>query len=929
MKNNNAKFIWYDRVGEGRNLYGMFRKTFIIRDDIKSAEINIFADTSYQLFINGKFIEFGPVRFDPRFPMYDHHDLSPYLIEGLNTIGVLVNKFGYKTYKSIPNRAGFIAWGEIESEYGDNINLDTFEGSWRCMEAKAYSGYAPKISFALNTIDLYNEGLEEHGWKDTGFNDQHWLKAVEIERQESWGELVPRSIPYMRGDIINLNRVKEVVPLINNVDLYSFSLPIPHYFEENSKEFSEFIAFSTWVYSPVDQKVNVGVFWGEGWLNGEALDHGVDCVNRSMVIMQSWDLKCGWNYYFGKVGVYFDILNQYFAIPKDKGILLAADKKDNSIFTFRHSHIITTEEYETYVKDKPLPFTENEDLGELKGWVYVTKDKTAQSPCRETSIDLYGDAIETISPENLEGYVFEKGLYPDGFSITFDLDNMRLIIPEIKMEGVAGATIDITYTEHLCEDNVHFVHMHNYSLGDRVICSSNTIDWMPTNPRGCRYFKITVRNNKEDVIFKTLKLRSANYPVESSGYFTCSDSALNEIWKMGQKTLIANREDAYVDCSGRERGMYGRDTIIQYHVNLATFGDHALMNRCMELYGQSPDDTGKFRAVYPNSGDYTISDFALNILEGYLSYYENTGDINRIKKDWKAIVNNLQWFHNLADERKDMLLDSEWNLRPGVSSHYGGFHGDLGIVPGYMDNTGIHCVFSCTYLIALKSVAVLARALNENEDLLELERRIIVLEKSIPEAFWNEKLGCYADNTKATTYSIHASLFAIRAGVVDEEKLPRIRSYINNQFKSLFANGYDPTGGVFISPSFAFYIFDGLYRAGLERIAEIIMKEGWGWMLAKGLKTCPEYFETHNSLCHAWSASPTYYLSKNVLGVNFPKAPNMDYVEIAVKTHGVTHAEGAYPHPRGLIEIKWHMEEGKRIFDYVKGPDNVKIKIIS
>jgi len=107
-----------------------------------------------------------------------------------------------------------------------------------------------------------------------------------------------------------------------------------------------------------------------------------------------------------------------------------------------------------------------------------------------------------------------------------------------------------------------------------------------------------------------------------------------------------------------------------------------------------------------------------------------------------------------------------------------------------------------------------------------------------------------------------------------------------------------------------------------------MMKQGWGWALAQGLKTCPEYFSLHRSQCHAWSASPTYYLSKYVLGVHFPKAPDLDYVELNVKTHYVEHAEGRFPHPKGVIYVKWHKENGKIVFDVVKAPERVIVKSI-
>ena len=53
MKNNitltNAKYIWYNKDGEGRNLFAMFRKSFLINGKVEKAEINY-----WPVFLAGK-----------------------------------------------------------------------------------------------------------------------------------------------------------------------------------------------------------------------------------------------------------------------------------------------------------------------------------------------------------------------------------------------------------------------------------------------------------------------------------------------------------------------------------------------------------------------------------------------------------------------------------------------------------------------------------------------------------------------------------------------------------------------------------------------------------------------------------------------------------------------------------------------------------
>ena len=330
---------------------------------------------------------------------------------------------------------------------------------------------------------------------------------------------------------------------------------------------------------------------------------------------------------------------------------------------------------------------------------------------------------------------------------------------------------------------------------------------------------------------------------------------------------------------------------------------------------------GARRIVYPNSGQYTYNDFALNVVEGYRSYYENTGDTWRIGDDWEAIVNNLRFFDRLSDEREDRLLADRELL--------GGFGGDPGTAEGRIDPKGVNCFYSCAYLIALRSALVLGKAINRTEDARRMERRIESLERTIPAAFWNPDKRCFSDNLDRGTHSVHSNLFAVRARVVAGDRLPAIQEYVRRELRSLFVNGYDATAGFLVSSRFAFYILDGLYQAGLADTAENLIRQGWGFCLPKGLKTCPEFFSLDQSLRHAWSASPVYYLSKYLLGVHYPGAPDLSRVEIRVQARSVTEAEGTWPHPGGLIEVKWHMEGARRVFDYVKAPGGVRVEVIS
>lgn len=932
QKPANAKFIWNSDKNIGRNLYGNFVKKVELNDAVKEAVINIFADTSYQIFINGEFINQGPLRFDPRFPVFDSLDIKSYLKKGENIIAVQSNYFGMKTYKSIQNEAGFVAWGEIKTGK-QKISLHTDDLNWICLDANERKLFAPKNSFALNPIDVFDQKGELKNWKKTFVKSFSYNKPVICKDQNKWGEFSKRALPYFDFKPLRDIDLVHILPLKEDEDIYSFSSPIIDFYEDKFDHHIR-VPFSTYIYSDKDQKVSVTRFWGEYWLNNESIESTeIYLDDHNGKIISQWELKKGWNYLFGSVNPYIDEVNIYLGFPKDSGVTIRSVKDLNATTYFNYIDTPSTDIFYSSIATRTEPFNENETLSEIGGWKKSSSKRAAMNSFFDYGWINFGYPKTNINNIKIEQLKLPLSDYPFGVNILFDLKYTHLAIPKLKLRGVKNAIIDINYGELLNNDKKHIKQMFNNPIGDKIFCSEDEIEYIPNSSRGFRYVSITIKNiSSENITIDNLDFLSANYPLPEIGYLQTSDPMLDSIWKMCALTQKANVEDAYDDCVMRERGMYIRDTVIQYHNNLALSGDHALMKRCLELYAQSADETGKFRAVFPNTGNYTIADFCLNAIDGFKIYLEQTNDEAFINKVWPDLTKNMLWFDKLSEERADLLLDADWNSKKGIEGHYGGFHGDLGIKNNYLDIHGIHCMFSCNYLIALKKMREMAIQLKKNDYVSYCTPKIEKLTKNIQEKFWDEKKKCFADNLERTTYSAHANIFASLAGVIkDEEQLKLVKKHVSYELRSLFVNGFSPSEGVLISPSFCFYIFEGLYKLELYDTAEKLMRDGWGWCLMQGLKTAPEYFsfESGLSLCHAWSASPLYFLSKNVLGIDFVDPLNVNKINIKVKTNSLAYAVGAYPHPKGVIKVKWHKSEnGNLVYDSIDVPQGVEYEIV-
>ena len=98
-------------------------------------------------------------------------------------------------------------------------------------------------------------------------------------------------------------------------------------------------------------------------------------------------------------------------------------------------------------------------------------------------------------------------------------------------------------------------------------------------------------------------------------------------------------------------------------------------------------------------------------------------------------------------------------------------------------------------------------------------------------------------------------------------------------------------------------MYDALARHGRVTDAVRLMRERYGPMLARGATTLWESFEPTASLCHGFSATPTYQLSRRVLGVG-PGRQGMAEIEVGPDLADLDYAEGVAPLAGGDVTAR-------------------------
>ena len=167
-----------------------FRKDFTI-DAVSNATLRICAFYRYNLWVNGRFVCFGPARSFPQNIKYDEIDVTPYLQEGQNALAVVIFPSTCITGYAPIGRTGFI----FDLATGD-MHICSDAG-WRNTPALWYGISDLYISFPTGFQEHYDAAKEPVDWKiktPDFFRSSHPIGPVGTP---PYKKMTPRDIPML------------------------------------------------------------------------------------------------------------------------------------------------------------------------------------------------------------------------------------------------------------------------------------------------------------------------------------------------------------------------------------------------------------------------------------------------------------------------------------------------------------------------------------------------------------------------------------------------------------------------------------------------------------------------------------------------------------------------------------------------------------
>lgn len=508
------------------------------------------------------------------------------------------------------------------------------------------------------------------------------------------------------------------------------------------------------------------------------------------------------------------------------------------------------------------------------------------------------DVRALMAPDGLTVVRTPRG----GTGVVVILDFGREVFGNVEL-GIAdsgGGCIDLGYGE-LLEDGRVKPNRADTKYLDRVMLGEGRLAWQSFEPRAFRYMQLEFRGLRRPVALEYVRINQTTYPAESVGVFECSDSLLNEIWRVGAYTTRLCMEDTFIDCPWRERAQWWGDARIESRVAYYAFGDTELLAQGLRQIAHSQKPDGSVMAMYPAGEERMLPDYSLIWVFSLLDYYAFSDDAELIEEVYPNVRRLMEWFRGFEDQ--DGLLSD---------------------VPGWLfidwadlEKQGEVTALNCFYYQALRVASVVAGIAGEQEDGAAYLEAADRLRRAINKYLYSPRRGLYADcrvdGRIVEKFSRQANALAALFDIPDHYQ----KSTIHRQL----INGGLPEVR---TPYFMSYVLEALYAGERHDDALDIIRRKWGDMIRDGATTFWEMFTPEASLCHGWSACPTRDLLAEYVGIK-PALGAQRYT-VAPHTGGLKWAKGSVATPHGPLSVEWKAVRNSLNID-LEVPDSVRVDV--
>lgn len=883
--------IWVNSDDPGRHQVAFFRKKINCTDGCPSVRLQMFADTRYEVWLDGIWLGRGPARFSTVLHEYDSYqlgDLSP----GEHLLAVLV-QWSPNYRRSESTRPYLQARLSSKSEFGTVILAESGQ-EWKTSLGSAWNEQAVPVHRwdLIGSTELVDFRKLPANWQNQSFDDTGWEQAQVVSKERITSQNIVTLVDVASGE---------------STYLYGF----------NPKREA-----STPAIQP------------------EYRERTIEMLVENLVsysILESGQLSPGWDIreIVGQPGLPHTIpISATSAVSLTLQTIQVGDELANTLFLL-NGHNLIWEEAQAGVPDiyqslvNLVPGENNLTIVNMPEEGITLGASAGAANFSELSIEQgvhVGRRLLLAEPvETPEAVLVQK---TDSITLTFQqlpayvlIDLGRVVHGRVEFTatGLAGSIIDVGWDERLTPDTGRALPFpgswhQEWNQVDSFILDGSEWRVSTIDARAGRYILIAVWGSGI-VRLENLVVKEEVYPVIGFGSFDSGDPQLDQIWQIGVDTLRTNMTDAYTDTPWRERGQWWGDAFIEHRINLAVFGDEKLYERGVLLMANGGPN-GEIYGIAPNGAGLPMLDYGMLWVQSLYDLAVTGGNTELLYRTYTSLVEFMNYVGGFESPESGLLdlPDEHWSQTAYVDTI------------GYRDRHGQSTAINALYADTLSKAASLAGLLNDSlRAQAWMVRRSQVLQQ-INDLLYLPQQGRYAAalyDGNLTLPTVHAQSWALSYGIVPDDQ----KNAVLNSLIELI--GSNPNSSVTGTYGFA-WILQALGENGRIDEALELIRVFYGYMVSNGATTWWEWLESDqhysNSLSHGWSGSPTWFLSSYVLG---GKRTGVDTWEVRIPAmSSLQRVSGKFPLDDELVEVSWSRKSCKQLYVRLVSPEGSLGKLV-
>ena len=330
------------------------------------------------------------------------------------------------------------------------------------------------------------------------------------------------------------------------------------------------------------------------------------------------------------------------------------------------------------------------------------------------------------------------------------------------------------------------------------------------------------------------------------------DEKLKKIDEVSVNTLKNCMHRVFEDGPKRDRRLWIGDLRLEALAGYYTFNNSSLVRRCLYLFAAAPKNSHGFipSFVYENPkyvpGEWCLEDYALLFVASACDYCNYTGDTDTFRELYPVIKEQMDAAHRTLD------ADGIMTAPEGCSIF-------IDWCRGLEKITALHGV----YLYVLQLLTdTLSKIGNKEADIYAERYKTAV--KDALRVLYVEKKNAFVNAKDQYQYSVHSAVWMILGGVVSGERAAEILTDVLDSEESVKP----------FTPYMYHYVLEAMVKTNMLCEAQELIKSYWGGMVDLGADTFYEAYvpgdpdfspykdKMINSMCHAWSCTPTYFIRK-------------------------------------------------------------------